>query len=339
MTTAQTATDSDILENLPAVDKTAIGEYVRRWGGSSSIILFDPSCKFFSCPGIEGIIGYRTESKCAIAFGDPLCHPLDIPQLVQAFHRYCQEKKWRIVYVTASAKFSRWAIKNVCGSLIEIGEELAMDPYKISNTGTRNRAIRNKINNAKRANVAVREYLTSDPALEKKIEEVGQSWLRGRSGPQIYLSQVQLFAERKGKRWFYAHQGERLVGVILLHQIEARKGWLLEFLMTTPDAPLGTSEQLILSVLKSLQTENCRYLTFGVVQGEELGEIIGLKTFSAWLARMIFKSAKRIFSLHGRRRFWRKFHPETEPSYLLFSEPKITLRDARSVLRALNVNL
>src|SRR4029079_10605435 len=113
----------------------------------------------------------------------------------------------------------------------------------------------------------------------------------------------------------YARHGQDIVGVLLLSELEARQGWLLQFLMTLPDAPNGTSEQLVVSALQTLQAENCHFLSFGVAQIEELGEIIGLNIFSAWLGRLAFKAAKRIFHLDRRRRYWRKFQPHKERSY------------------------
>jgi lysylphosphatidylglycerol synthetase-like protein (DUF2156 family) len=320
-------------------DKTAVAEYVRRWGGSASITLFDPSCNIFNAPGIDGIIGFRVESNCAVVFGDPVCDPINTPHLTQAFHQYCQEKHLRVAYITVSERFAKWAIKNICGSLIEIGEELYVDPHNNPKSGTKGRALRNKVNNAQRAGLLVNEYLGNNPELEKEIEQVGISWLKSRRGPQIYLAQVQLFAERTGKRWFYARYQEHLVGVLLLNRIEARQGWLLQLMMTTPEAPVGTSELLVMSALHTLQREDCHFFTFGVAQCGELGEIIGLSRFSDWLARIVFKGAKRIFHLDKRRRYLKKFQPQKEASYVLFSEAKIGFRDVSNIMRGLNVDV
>lgn len=331
--------DIDISETTwtPLETKPPIAEFIRRWGGSASIALLDPSFEIFTAPGIEGIIGYRKQSRCAVVFGDPLCDPTNMPVLAKSFHNYCEEKGWSIVYVTASEKFAKWAMKNTCHSLVEAGEELILDPHINPRSGTKGRALRNKVNNSLRAGIEVSEFTSRDKLLQTAIEQVGVAWLAGRKGPQIYLAKVDLFAERTGKRWFYAKHGNDIVGVALLNHVESRQGWSLHLLMTTPDAPLGTSEQLVLSVINALREEGCGFLTFGIVQKEELGQIEGVGLFAQGLARSFFKVAKRVFHLDTRRRFWRKFQPQNEKSYLVFSDRGIGVRNVLSVMRALNV--
>lgn len=317
----------------------AVVEYAKRFGGASATTLFDLSTQIFSLPNIEGAIGYRIESNCAVVFGDPLCDPTNIPELVKSFHRFCKEKDLRIIYLTVSEGFAKWAVKHVCSCLIEVCEELSVDPFRNPKSGSKGRALRNKINLAMRAGIQISEYIGGDVQLEKAMEQVGVSWLKARQGPQIYIGHVELFVTRTGKRWFYARQGDQIVGTLLLHRVEARHGWLVQFLMTTPDAPQGTSEQLVMSALNNLQTEGCRFLSFGAVQIESLGEIIGLGWLFEKMARILFKIAKKMFHLDQRRRYWRKFQPQKEPSYVLFSESKRSLRELQSIKRAFNVSL
>jgi lysylphosphatidylglycerol synthetase-like protein (DUF2156 family) len=328
---------TDPAENTKASKPTLV-ELIRRWGTPASISLFDDCSHFFSKPEIEGIVGYRHEGNYAIVFGDPLCSPDHIPELTYAFHQFCKDNKLSVAYITASESFAMWAIKNVCRSLMEIGEELVVNPNSNPKSGSKGRALRNKLNNALRANITIEEYLGGDSSLEKQLEEVGSSWLKARNGPQIYLAHVHLFSERIGKRWFYAKQEERVVGVLMLQQLEGQKRWLIQYLLTTPEAPLGTSELLIISALNKLKIEGSHSLSLGVVQRETLGEIIGLSSSSIWICRLLFKMACRLFRLDRRRRFWRKFRPQSEHSYLLFSQPKIGLKEVQNVMRALNVS-
>jgi lysylphosphatidylglycerol synthetase-like protein (DUF2156 family) len=256
--------------------------------------------------------------------------------LAQAFQHYCKEEGWRVAYITVSEGFAKWAIQHVSGSLMAVAEELVVDPHVDRKTGTKERNLRNKVKIAQRAGVTVHEYLGNEPALENAIEEVGNAWLKGRKGAQLYLAQVQLFAERLGKRWFYARHGEGIVGVALLNQLSARNGWLMQLLLISPDAPNGTSEQLVTATLQALRSEGCRFLSFGAAQSEELGEMIGIHPVIQWLARMGFQAMKRIYHLDRRRDYWKKYQPQSEGSYILFSEKRVGLREGLSVIRALN---
>lgn len=313
---------------------------VRRWGGSSSDAILDPVCKIFTSPTIEGLIGYRVELNCVVVFGDPICAPIDRQLLVQAFHDYYKESH-NIIYVMASEEFSKWGIEHGCRALIEFGQELIMDPHADprARQGTHASLVRRKVRHALRAGVQVKEYVGFDKKLEEAITQVGISWLQSRRGPQVYISHVRLFADRFGKRWFYAQQGDHIVGVLLLNQLQAQQGWLLNHLMITPDAQHGTPELLVVTALETLQQESCHFVTFGSSPAKQLGQVVGLSKSSAWLSRQGFKLANKLFHLHGHNMFWEKFHPESKPTYLLFHQSHIGWRELLGLSRALNVSL
>lgn len=314
-----------------------IAELVRRFGGSASVALLDPKCKIFRVPHIEGVIGYRTVPGCAVVFGDPVCSPLDLAELTKEFHEFCGTS---VVYVTASQTFTDWAIdKNLCKARVETEEELILDPEIDPTVGADAHQLRKKLNRAKDAGVVIEEFLDDDVVLEKAIKDVGESWLKGRTGPQIFMASVDLFADRIGKRWIYARQGEKVVGVLLLHQLEAKRGWLIHMVMVAPDAPQGTSESLVVSALKILKGEGCRFATFGATPKKEIGEITGLNAISAAVARRGFSCSKRFFDLDKRREYWKKYKPESERSYLLFSRSGIGIKEILGILRAFNVSL
>lgn len=316
-----------------------VAEQVRKWGGSTSIALLDPACKIFKMPDIEGVIGYKTGKNCVVALGDPVCNPSHILPLVSGFHDFCREQGLGVVYAAASERFAKWAMKNVCLSWVQVGEELILDPHKDPLEGAKGRKVRNKISHCQHAGVAVSEYLFTDKQLERKIESVSSEWLKAKKGPQIYLANVNLFESKTGKRWFYAHKGNEVVGALLLNQLEIHQGWLINLLMATPNAPSGTSEMLVIKLLEVLRQEGCTYVSFGGATGNKLGEIVGLGKCSQCIAHLGFQLAKWIFPLDARQAYWKKFHPTSEKSYLLFSKPHFGLSEILSVMKAMNVSL
>lgn len=323
--------------NADAPEQSIIAEYIKRWGNASSIALLDPKCRFFSQPEIEGIVGYRVESRCALVFGDPLCAQGVLKKLIEAFHSYCQKQELSVIYTTISKNFALRLKILHGGVLIQVGENLFLDPHHDPETGSKGRKLRNKIKQPLNAGVIVKEYLEEDKIMEHDIEEAALQWLKARQGPQIYLANVHLFSYRCGKRWFYAQHEEKIVGILLLNKLDAREGWLVNLVLATPDAPVGTSELLISSVLKTLREEGCHFITFGVAQSEELGEIKGFGRVSKFIARSVFNLAKKIFRLDARRKYWKKFRPLSEPTFVLFCRPRIGLREVIGVLRAYNV--
>ncbi len=322
-------------------EREQLVQLVRRWGSSTTDAILDPHCSFFCTPSVEGGIGYRIVSNCIIALGDPVCSPSDISELAQAFHHYCQEEKKRVIYLMASEPFAKWSMQHTCKSLVEFGEELSLNPQQnpLEKHGTHASLVRRKVRHALKEDVAVQEYLSQNTMLEREIEQVGMSWLKSRRGPQIHISRIYLFEDRLGKRWFYATHQDEIVGVVVLNQIQTKKGWLLNHLMIKPNAPHGTQELLVITALQALQREGCHFVSLGAVPATQLGEMTGLSPFSTQLTRWIYKGFYRFFRLDGLKTFWGKFDPKAERSYLLFSQPSIGFKEIRALMHSMNVSL
>jgi lysylphosphatidylglycerol synthetase-like protein (DUF2156 family) len=327
--------------NTMNAERRCVVEKIRRLGSAASNAVLDPSCNVFSLPEIEGIICYRIEASCAIIYGNPVCRPEDRQKLVQAFHHDCQTKTLNIIYIGVNENFANWAIDNVCKALVEFGEELVMDPHMDpkARTGVNASLVRRKVRHAQKEGTEILEYLSYDQKIEEALEKVGQSWLENRQGPQVHISNIRLFSDRIGKRWFYAKKGDKIVGVMMLNKLEAHQGWLLNHLMFTPEAANGTPEFLLTTALETLANEGCHFVTFGSVPAPQLGEIKGLNKFTEFMSRILYKVTRKIFHLDGRKKFWEKFHPESERSFLLFSQPRIGRKELIALMRAMNVGM
>lgn len=326
---------------MTQAERDRIVKIIRQWGGLTTDALLDPRCTFFSLPGIEGLIGYRTVSRCAVVFGNPVCAPADVPLLAQAFHQFCHEQNLHTVYLMASEPFLKWAIPNICKAAVQFGEELYLNPQQDprKKQGTHASLVRRKVKHAIKEGATAKEHLLNDPQIEMEMESAVLAWLQSRRGPQVHISNVHLFEDCFGKRWFYAQKEGKIVGILVLNQIRSSNGWLLNHLIITPNAPHGTPELLVIAAIEALGSEGCNYLTFGAAPENQLGKIIGLTKISAWMTRLIYGLSYRFFHLSGHKMFWGKFQPTSQPSYLLFSRPKIGLQEIRALMETMNVSL
>lgn len=330
---------------MPAIEyktdkRDLIVETVRRWGDASSDAILDKETLFFFAPGCEGLIGYKQEGKCAIVFGDPICPDEELKKIVTAFHHFCDEQRWNVVYITASETFARWSRENFQGLLIECGEEVFMNPGDDPRKKKGNNAslVRRKERHAKNEGVEVLEYEGQDPALEAKIENVAEEWLKNRKGPQIFISSVRLFEDRPGKRWFYAKVDDRIVGVIVASHLEKHQGYLINRLMITPDAPHGTPEMLVVQLLEQLDREGAQFVTFGTIPAPKLGLLEGFSTFMTNLFRFGFQLAVKILHLEGKKKFWEKFDPQTRGTFIVLKNSNFGINELKAVMKAMNVS-
>lgn len=320
-------------------DRANIADLVKRLGHPPSVILLDPACHYFMLPHIEGFIGYRLESRCAVVIGEPVCSQEDLEELTRAFHLFCEKQRWSIIYMLASESFAKWALQDLCQASVQVAEELIIDPEVNPMQGRKGEKLRWKVNNSRQNGVTIEEYRGGDPRLEAQLNQVVEEWLKTKKGPQIYLGHVDLFANRIGTRWFYARKDRDLLGVLMLKEVDIHSGWVMHITLALQGSPAGTSENLIMSVIEQLRSEECAFLSLGASPGKELGAITGMNPFSCFLARYFFKMANWFFKLQARKTYFKKFLPKTYPAYVLFSSAKIRRKEIKALMKALNISL
>lgn len=317
----------------------SLHHWTHKWGGAVSEAILESSSNYFYLNEIEGFIGYRLLHGCAVVLGDPVCAPEKKTLLAEAFQKFCDENMLTSIYFIASKQFASGAINRISKIMIEVGEEVIFDPSFDPMEGHKGAKLRNTIHHANHLGLSVKEYIPMNIELEKAMLQVGKKWVNARRGPQIYLGHLNFFDDRTGKRWFYLQDGKgNMTGMALLSSLEAYHGWLLKFLITLRGAPRGASELLMVSLLDTLRQEGCHYLTYGMIPGDRLGEIIGLGKVSTCIARGGFKLAKWLFHLGERNVYWHKFHPHSEKCYVLFSSPTMRLKELRALSNALKID-
>lgn len=329
-----------VLPNLKSgKEAEEIADLVTRLGRPPSIVAFDPATLFFKVAHIEGFIGYRLQGELAIVFSDPVCSDEKMPELTRAFHTFAESNQWEVIYVLASEKFARWAIQNTCKALVQVGEELIVDPHFDPSKGRKGEKLRWKVHHAKLHHVHVHEYLSFDEDLERKIKEAALSWQNERKGPQIYFADIELFTSRSGKRWFYAYKNNQIVGLLTLNRIDKYDGWVVNNLLPMPQAPPGTSELLVITAFERLREEGCHFFALGGAPGENIGEIIGFNRFTAFVARRVFRFVNWYFKLPLRKIYLKKFHPNAVPSYFLFTTSRLGYKTIKGLMKSLNVSM
>lgn len=314
-------------------------ELVRKYGFVNTGGLLEEGCLNFTIPEVQGFIGYKIGSGTAVVLGDPVCQEQDKEKLAIAFQKECKQKGLDVVYSIASKPFSRWAAQKLDAVTVEFGQNYLGNPVDnpIDKTGVKGSLVRRKFKHALHEGATVKEYLGSDPELEAKIEKLGEEWLEQRKGVQVYLSHLNLFKDRLGKRWFYAQKGDQVVGVLLLQQLQSKNGWLLNRVMINNAAPHGVPELLVVATFQILAEEKCPYVVMGPVPAPSLKTITGTNPFLASALRFIYTCARYPLRLDRHTTFWDKFQLETEPSLLIFPHQNFTIQTIRAIFQVFNV--
>jgi lysylphosphatidylglycerol synthetase-like protein (DUF2156 family) len=121
--------------------------------------------------------------------------------------------------------------------------------------------------------------------------------------------------------------------MMMLSRIGIGNGWLLKFMVTLPDALHDTTEFLVTSVLETLRKENCSYFTKGVIPLERIGEFSGMGPIGSKLVKVTYSLISKIFRFGKRKEYWLRYHPHTEPAYLVLTGPKIKLNELKALTK------
>lgn len=317
-------------------DRSQLVKLIRKYGDVNTDGLLEKRCQVFTTPDIEGFIGYKLESGNAVVFGDPVAAENDKLLLAKAFDEECRKKNLGIVYTIASKEFVTLASQEFSGISIEFGTKIILDPHELptNKTGSKAQQLRKKVKHALNDGAKFHEYLGDNPNIEKEIMALADAWVKKRKGMQIYFSDVTLFKDRPGKRWFYATKDNKIVGVLLLNALEAQNGWLLNNIMLAEDAPNGLSELLIISTLEILDKEGCRFVLAGPIPAKELKTIEGLGSVGTLLIQLVFKCAHLIFGLGGHEAYWDKYQPQYKSCNLLFPHKNLGVSSIRALMGA-----
>ncbi len=320
-----------------SLDRSRLVEFVRKWAEVNTDGILDKTTQIFAVDHIEGLVGYRIKLGNAVVYGDPVCAPENKIALAREFEAYCKKQKIGVMYIIVSEEFANSAAEHLSFSLIEFGRKFVLDPTNYLNPKTP--LLRKKVRQSSNKGVEIHEYTGYDPQIEQGIEDVARAWTEARKGIQIYLAEPTLFADREGKRWFYAKSEKGILGFVLLNKLQSQEGWLLNNVMYIQEAPSGVSEHLAVFALQTLEKEQCRLVLIGPVPSKDLGRIVGLGQFITLLAKWTFKSIRKLCHLDGHEIFWDKFQPELRSSYLLFPKKRLRPSTILALLRALNLSL
>lgn len=311
--------------------------YIRQWGNYASATLLERPCAIFTHPHIEGMIGYHERKSSVVVFGEPLCAPEDRAAFIEAFHKQCHDNKKKITYLNISEPFMDWFVDHWRGSAFGIGDEIIINPERDvrKETGFHARNLRWKHAKSLREGITIHEYIQHDPVLEQKMHQVGQAWLKNRSGAQPCLFPLNIFNNRNEKRWFYALHNNEIIGLLTLNRLNAHNGWVINMLIYTPQAVNSTSAFILMTVLDILREEKCTLLSAGTIPSE-LGRVAGLGPIGTWVTGTAYPIISKFLNLENKKQFWNQFEPIKKPIFVL-SDSRLRVQDFVGIMQALHV--
>lgn len=307
-----------------------------------SLVSIAPGANAFTAPGVRGAIIYGEFGSVWLAAGDPLADFDDFPQLVGAFLKAARTAHRIAAFIPVTERFAREAGKFGL-SAIKIGAAPYFDLQTWDPRGNAAKKLRAGVNQAVRAGVQITQVENLDDEFRKETASLCLEWLKARPAATTFgwLLALDPFLHFERKKLFAARDtAGRLVGLVAVSPIPARRAWYIEDVLRRLDAPAGTADLLVVHALKELRDEGAVLATLGTSPLASDGED-HISTKSHPMIERALRTVSRRFSAFynfaGLRRFKGKFVPTSWESEYVLVQQGVTMptRVANALLRAL----
>jgi hypothetical protein len=190
------------------------------------------------------------------------------------------------------------------------------------------RRLREQLRRARAKGLSTRlveaDALRAGTALRREVDALAAGWLRARRmEPMGFLVAVEPFHAPEAHRYVVAERGGRAVGFLSAVPVPAARGWLVEDLVRSAEAPNGTAESLLAALCRDVS--GAAFVTLG------LAPLAGRRARWAGLAAAV---GRPLYDFAGLRAFKARLHPARwQPVYLLHRE-RTALGPVLDALRA-----
>lgn len=275
----------------------------------------------------DACVAFVDTGSAWVVAGSPIGPERTLGEVACAFVRDARSANRRCCFFATESRFLAKTRDHL--GAIAIGEQPVWDPRDWSLRLAAKRSLREQLRRARAKGVLVRPVETpaERASLDRPLAHVAERWLATRRmAPMRFLVHLDPGRDTSHRRTFVAERGGRVIGFAEAIPVPAREGWLVEGLVRDPEAPNGTGELLVDSVMRWAADSGSSWLTLG------LAPLAG--PVPAWL-RWAKRLGSRFYDFEGLRSFKAKLGPASwSPIYLSYPGEQGALRSIVEVLRA-----
>ena len=276
-------------------------ELLRRHGrATTSFQVLEPGFSYWFARD-DACVAYADTGSAWIAAGPPIAAPKDVPTIAREFITYAKKQRRRACFFAVNKEFAQQADLDA----LAIGEDPEWDLSSWSETIRASRSLREQLRRARTKGIHVRIVAPRDVAqgraTREAIEALIQSWLASRPMATMgFLVGVSPFEFSEERVYVVAEKQGQLVGFLAAVPIYARRGFFVENLLRTREAPNGTAELLVDHAFHELAKRGICMATLG------LAPLAGRVNSTL---RFIRRMSKPLYNFEGVRAFKARLKP------------------------------
>jgi len=348
-----------------AQSRQKVVELVYRYGGQTlSFFALAPGMLHYLDREREGVISYRLAGNVAVTLGDPICAPAAFERLTADFLTFCESQDWRVAFFQAHPDYLPLYHKLGLRTF-KIGEEAIIDPQTFTLAGSAMANVRTSCRRAEREGVSLTWYEGVPPEdVMSQLRQASGEWLERKGGK--YATEMGFSMGRLDGLVDMCRCAEEVVSSITFQRGEPvtglprlvtgvasrmdgqvcafvtftpiygsqisqpehiRRGWAIDLMRRTPDAPPGIMELLIVRSIERFRDKGAHVVSLGAVAMADTRQ--EMTAGQKQLANFAFEHLRFLETHRSLLRFKQKFQPCWESRYMAVSTtlalPKIAL--------------
>ncbi len=310
---------------------------LRKWGmGTHSFLSLYKDVEHFRKVGQESFIPFVETDKFILVAGEPVAEPDEMLELLRGLKRLAVNRK-KTLGLLPSREMPAQVTEALCLDRVYIGQEPVFDLQREANYG---KSIRQAICRAKKLGISVGEFSPAGDVLgadRRAIQALCKRWSGSRELPPMqFLFALNPLALAEHKRIFLAKDASgNVIAMLACSPIFGRNGWYLEDLLRGAEAPNGTTELLVTSVLELLRNDGYDMATLALAPLAGLSNHDDAHPWLNKLMRLAYKRLSFVYHFETLEYFKGKFKPDFwEPNYFYFYPQGVKLGLVDGLARA-----
>jgi phosphatidylglycerol lysyltransferase len=292
----------------PVEPRARAFELVRRHGRDTvSFQGLETGYRYFF-DGDDALVAFVDTGGAWVAAGGPIAPAARIVEVAHRFADAAIAQRRRACFFAAEQALVAAGLP-----AIRIGEQPVWTANRWDEVLAGASSLCYQLRRARHKQVEVRrlgsDELAPGTKLRAEIDELGRHWQRThRMPPMRFLVQLEPLTFASERMLFLAERGGTAVGLASAVPVYARRRMFIEDLVRAPDAPNGTVELLVDTVMRAVVAFGLSEVTLG------LAPLAG--DVARWL-RLARWAGSSFYDFNGLRRFKAKLRPHAwEPIYL-----------------------
>lgn len=326
------------MEEVAAPLDRARALVLRHGWNATAYQIINPGIEYWFTPGDEGVVAFVLGAGFRIVAGAPVCAEEQLTAVRIAFEADAASRGERVCYFGAESRLERALCDSPAHSSVLLGAQPSFDPAEWPEMTRGHASLRAQFKRARNKEVHVEEWSGDAASGDLRLRGCLGEWLDRRGLPPLhFLVEPETLDRLRDRRVFVAERNNSPIAFLVASPIPRRNGWLIEQIVRGRDAPNGTAELLIDTVVRAVAADGSKYVTLGLspLSRHASAGLDCNPRWLRWLLAWMRAHGRRFYNFEGLDAFKRKFHPTRwEPVYAISNEPRFSPRALWAITHA-----